>query len=207
MFPRSVSPSRVAWLFVAIGTLSGCATPSSRDGNSAPSVATSAARHSPRAAFTMGGRFSAQGENKRERASGQFRYAETREQRTLSLFTPFGSAVAEVIANATGVTLTDAQGAQRHAATVSDLLRDLFALPLPDAVLSAWLQGLPASGDEARDIEFDGNGWPRRFVQSGWLVDIGERRVSDGVPQRMRWSLVASATVEIRWLIDDWSAP
>ncbi len=159
----------------------------------------------PRAQFSMAGRFSAKGE--REQVSGQFRYTEAPGRRTLSLFSPLGTALAEVVAEGGVVTLTDANGGRQVAASVVELLRPTIDLPVQDTALSSWLQGLPSTTEAVTGVERDAAGWPRRFLQAGWDIEIGERLRDSGAPRRMRWSFPAQPDVEVRWLIDEWASP
>ena len=160
-----------------------------------------------RSQFTMSGRFSAK--NEREQVSGQFRYAETPASRTLSLFSPLGTAMADIVAEGANVTLTQANGATQSAGSVSELLRTVIDLPVTDRGLSSWLQGLPAAsvGSEPTAVERDGNGWPLRFIESGWEIVVAERVADTGAPKRMRWSLAGRPETEVRWVIDEWATP
>lgn len=163
-----------------------------------------------RSAFSMSGRFSAR--NEHEQVSGQFRYMETPAVRTLSLFSPLGTAVADIVASGGNVTLTQANGATRSAASVSELLRTIIDLPVSDQVLSFWLQGLPTAdgglgGAGLTGVERDSDGRPGRFVESGWEIVISERFTESGGPKRMRWSLAGQPGTEVRWVIDAWSTP
>lgn len=184
--------------------LSGCAgvvvAPSS------PPLATPAITTiAPRVQFSMTGRFSAK--NGSEQASGQFRYAESPARRTLSLFSPLGTALAEVVAEGGVVTLTDSSGGRQVATSVAELLRPMIDLPVQDAALSAWLQGLPATDEPATAVEQDPSGWPQRFRQAGWDVEITARQAGSGAPRRMRWTLTAQPEVEVRWVVDEWGTP
>ena len=67
--------------------------------------------------------------------------------------------------------------------------------------------GLPAAGEQATAVERDAAGWPLRFRQSGWDIEIGARQADTGAPRRMRWSLSAQPEAEVRWVIDEWAAP
>ena len=163
-----------------------------------------------RGQFTMSGRFSAK--NEREQVSGQFRYAETPAIRTLSLFSPLGTAVADIVATGGTVTLTQANGTTQSAASVSELLRTVIDLPVTDRALSFWLQGLPAAYGHAgradlSNMELDPSGRPSRFVEAGWEIAIAERFADTGGPRRMRWSLAGQPETEVRWVIDAWSTP
>ena len=206
---REARNARVRWRWclpaAALLALSGCAGVATMPPATPSTAPATATMITPRAQFSMAGRFSAKGE--REQASGQFRYTETPARRTLSLFSPLGTALAEVVAEGGVVTLTDANGGRQVATSVAELLRPMIDLPVQDAALSAWLQGLPAAGEQATAVERDVAGWPLRFRQSGWDIEIGARQADTGAPRRMRWSLPAQPEVEVRWVIDEWSAP
>jgi len=183
--------------------LAGCATPPAERG-AAATVATTATLL--RSEFALSGRFSAKSE--RDAASGHFRYAQTATQRTLSVFSPLGTPLGDIVATPAGVTLTLANGQTQSAGSMAELLRTVIDVPLDDAALGAWLQGLPQPPAEAVAIERDGSGRPERFVQSGWQIAVSDR-VEDGtgrgLPRRMRWSLAAQPEVEVRWVIDEWT--
>ena len=193
------------WLVALIFALSGCAGITIQPPAS-PALSTTAhaATAAPRTQFAMAGRYSARGE--REQASGQFRYAESPARRTLSLFSPLGTALAEVVAEGATVTLTDANGGRQVAPSVAELLRPIIDLPIQDAALSAWLQGLPAANPPSTAVERDAAGWPLRFRQAGWDIEVSARQAESGAPRRMRWSLSAQPDIEVRWVIDEWSA-
>lgn len=191
-----------AWASVLLvaALLVGCANLSPLSGTTASVAKPLVARSQ----FTMSGRFAAK--NEREQVSGQFRYAETPAVRTLSLFSPLGTAMADIVAEGGNVTLTQANGATQNAGSVSELLRTVIDLPVTDKTLSSWLQGLPAATVQAT-IERDGNGWPLRFVEAGWEIAVTERMANSGAAKRMRWSLAGQPETEVRWIIDEWSSP
>ncbi len=191
-------------LCASIVLLTGCATVLPPP---ATSVGAVIAPITVRNQFSMSGRFSAR--NEREQVSGQFRYTETPSTRTLSLFSPLGTALADIVAEGGKVTLTQANGATQTAGSVAELLRTVIDLPVTDKTLSAWLQGLPASAASSAvtAVERDGNGWPGRFVEAGWEIAISERAAVTGAPKRMRWNVHGQPDTEVRWVIDEWSAP
>ncbi len=160
--------------------------------------------------FSLAGRFSAK--NGAEQVSGQFRYSQNDAERTLNLFSPLGTPLADIVANQHAATLTQANGATQSAASLSHLLRTVIDLPVTDAMLSAWLQGQP-SVPSVQGTERDATGLPSRFVEGGWEVMISARM--DGAdaaqntlnaPKRMRWSLLGQPDTEVRWVIDEWRA-
>lgn len=161
--------------------------------------------------FSLSGRFSAR--NGAEQVSGQFRYSQNDAQRTLNLFSPLGTPLADIVANRDVATLTQANGATQSAASLSDLLRTVIDLPVTDAMLSAWLQGQPSAAF-VQSMERDATGRPSRFVESDWEVLISSRmegadaaQSTLGAPKRMRWNLRALADTEVRWVIDEWRTP
>lgn len=172
--------------------------------------------------FSLSGRFSAK--NGSEQVSGQFRYAQLGESRTLNLFSPLGTPLADIVADRTAATLTQANGATQSAASLSALLRTVIDLPVTDATLSAWLQGQPSASAApavwvASGTERDASGLPSRFVESGWEIVISARMEGADAPtstttatvttapKRMRWSLMGQPDTEVRWVIDEWRAP
>ncbi len=164
-----------------------------------------------RTQFSLSGRFSAKNGN--EQVSGQFRYAQSGADGTLrqmSLFSPLGTPLAEISADRESATLTLSNGQVQRAASLTDLMRTVIDLPVTDAMLSAWLQGLPfdASVLAAATAERDASGAPSRFVESGWEIAISARM--EGIataPKRMRWSMLGQPDTEVRWVIDEWRTP
>ena len=163
--------------------------------------------------FSLSGRFSAK--TGAEQVSGQFRYSQNDGERTLNLFSPLGTPLADIVANRDVATLTQANGATQSAVSLSHLLRSVIDLPVTDVMLSAWLQGLPSLAS-VQGTERDATGLPSRFVESGWEIIISarmngteathNRANTSGAPKRMRWSLQALPDTEVRWVIDEWRA-
>jgi outer membrane biogenesis lipoprotein LolB len=161
--------------------------------------------------FSLSGRFSAKNGN--EQASGQFRYAQSGPDGTLrqmSLFSPLGTPLAEISADRQSAALTLSNGQVQRAASLTDLMREVIDLPVNDATLSAWLQGLPLDRTllGAKGVERDASGAPARFVESGWEITISARMDGNfAAPKRMRWSMLGQPDTEVRWVIDEWSTP
>jgi outer membrane biogenesis lipoprotein LolB len=199
----------MAALAVALAALSGCAgIPTSPSGGATSQSGALAAE------FSIAGRFSAR--NGTEQVSGQFRYSQNGGSRTLNLFSPLGTPLADIVANGEVATLTQANGATQSAESLSGLLRSVIDLPVTDVTLAAWLQGQPSSTDAARTTGIARNeaGMPTVFVESGWEILISERmQASDSAsgvaiaPKRMRWTLVGQPETEVRWVIDQWRTP
>jgi len=161
--------------------------------------------------FSLSGRFSARNGN--EQVSGQFRYAQSGvdgASRQMSLFSPLGTPLADISADRESATLTLSNGQVQRAPSLTDLMRTVIDLPVADATLSAWLQGLPfdAASLTLKSAELDASGAPSRFVEAGWEIEISARMESQArAPKRMRWSMVGQPDTEVRWVIDEWDAP
>ncbi len=192
---------------IATLLLSGCALQSV----AVPPASQRVAAATPRAQFSLSGRFSAKNGN--EQASGQFRYVQSGADgasRQMSLFSPLGTPLAEISADRESATLTLSNGQVQRAASLTDLMRTVIDLPVTDAMLSAWLQGLPFDSRVlvAAGAERDGSGAPSRFFEAGWDIEISARMEGNhAAPKRMRWSMRGQPDTEVRWVIDEWSAP
>lgn len=164
-------------------------------------------------AFTVTGRFSAK--TGKEQASGQFRFSQTATQRSLNIFSPLGTPMAEITADGTGAVLALSNGATQSAPSVAELLRNVIDLPVTDAQLSMWLQGRPSVTLVAgARHESDALGRLSRFSESGWEISVSDRfaasdangNVADA-PRRMRWALASDLETEVRWVVDEWKSP
>ena len=193
---------------MAIATLflSGCALQPAVSPTGSQSVTAGTVRTQ----FSLSGRFSAK--NGTEQVSGQFRYAQSGTDgslRQMSLFSPLGTPLAEISADRQSATLTLSNGQIQRAASLTDLMRRVIDLPVTDATLSAWLQGVPFDSAllGAKDVERDASGAPSRFLESGWEIAISARMDGNSAaPKRMRWSMQGQPDTEVRWVIDEWSA-
>ena len=193
-------------LALSLLAISGCAVTGATQVSNRPVVAQTVLAKQ----FSLSGRFSAK--NGAEQVSGQFRYSQNDADRTLNLFSPLGTPLADIVANRDVATLTQASGATQSAASLSHLLRMVIDLPVTDQMLSAWLQGQPSLAS-VQGTERDATGLPSRFVESGWEVIISARmdgveatQSPSGAPKRMRWTLQALPDTEVRWVIDEWRA-
>lgn len=164
--------------------------------------------------FSLSGRFSAK--TAAEQVSGQFRYTQKDAVRTLNLFSPLGTPLADINATRDGATLTQANGSTQTAASLAALLRTVIDLPVTDTMISAWLQGLPSTPDVAmnKDTERDATGLLTQFTEGGWRIEISARMAPGpgtgtigSAPRRMRWSLAGWPDTEVRWVVDVWDTP
>jgi outer membrane biogenesis lipoprotein LolB len=156
--------------------------------------------------FAVSGRFAAmRGE---QQGHGQFRFEQSGTTRTLDLFSPTATQLARIEANPTSARATLANGEQREAATLSELLKQFIDIPLTDAEFSSWLQGIPrrATPILAADNTIES------FRESGWSIVISSRFDGDAkFVRRMRWSFDAGGNAaenaQITWVFDEFSTP
>ena len=205
---RSAASVRLAGAaFALVGVVSGCALQPVVSASNPIAISPI----SIRTQFSLSGRFSAK--NGTDQVSGQFRYVQRGAEgasRQMSLFSPLGTPLAEIDADRQSARLTLANGQVQRAASLTDLMRTVIDLPVTDATLSAWLQGLPfdASVLTAVTTERDESGAPSRFLESGWEIAISARMERNlAAPKRMRWSMQGQPDTEVRWVIDEWSTP
>ena len=212
--PAFAGMTRGLSIAVCMMLLTGCATLDPTPVASNPPVAQSLATQ-----FSLSGRFSAKTAS--EQVSGQFRYTQKDAERTLNLFSPLGTPLADIFATRDSATLTQANGSTQTAASLAALLRTVIDLPVTDTMMSAWLQGLPSTlaleVATLKGVERDANGLFTRFTEGGWSIEISARMeaAKDGqgvqskanAPRRMRWSLAALPDTDVRWAIDEWSTP
>jgi outer membrane biogenesis lipoprotein LolB len=212
-FPRERRAHRatIALALLLVTLLAACGSLPQRDESSAVYAAPITAAKN----FSLAGRFSAK--RGKDQVSGQFRYTQNNAERTLNLFSPLGTPLADIVANRTTATLTQANGSTQTAASLAELLRTVIDLPVTDAMFSAWLQGLPSAVNPSAltEMERDASGLPARFVESGWEIVVSARMEASAnqatsvqsAPKRMRWRLQAEADTELRWVVDEWSSP
>jgi outer membrane biogenesis lipoprotein LolB len=202
--------ARRALLVCAAWVVAGCAAPPTIE----PTNGVVAQTRPALIAFTISGRFSAK--NGKEQASGQFRYSQTAARRSLSIFSPLGTPMAEINADSAGAVLALSNGTTQRADSIAELLRNVIDLPVTDAQLSMWLQGrssatlpvVPASQER------DALGHLSRFNESGWDILVSDRFAANDpngnvvdAPRRLRWALSGDPDTEVRWIIDEWKTP
>jgi outer membrane biogenesis lipoprotein LolB len=200
---RDVRAWRMLFCSVIAGmALGGCSTLNSL---SPPTTVTqqSLPLITARTEFNVSGRFSAKRES--NQASGQFRYSQKGSDRTLEIFAPTGTPVARIDADVDTAKVTMANGEVRTAATLSDLLQTFIDIRVTDAQFSSWMQALPLLDAKP---DRDTQGRIERFRESAWMIEIGARKDGNaGFARRMRWAFTPENDTEIRWVIDEMSAP
>jgi outer membrane biogenesis lipoprotein LolB len=157
----------------------------------------------PKNTFSANGRFSAKRDT--AQASGQFRYEQDGSKRVLEIFAPTGTPIARIDADASSAKVVMANGETRTASTLAELLQSFIDIRVTDAQFSAWMQATPLIDAKP---ERDPQGRIERFRESAWMIEVGARAEGDtGYVRRMRWAYTPEIDTEIRWVIDEFSAP
>lgn len=176
----------------------------------APPVAPSAS--APRVfqqAIELGGRLSVryQTGDKEEVLHGNFTWAQTASDTTVTLLSPLGQTLAIITATPDGATLAQSGQPLRSASDVDTLTANTLGWPLPVAGLREWLQGFavdrsghPFVASPYADKVDTLDGWQIRY--QAWTQDDAAH------PRRIDLARNTEQTgdVSIRIVIDTWQA-
>jgi outer membrane lipoprotein LolB len=135
-------------------------------------------------------------------ASGSVAWRHSRASDELLITTPVGGAVARIVRDASGVTLTDADGDEHRAADAESLTERVLGFRLPLEGLSDWVRARPVVGQTAV-AQYDLTGRLATLEQSGWRIEYldYESAQAGAMPTRMRLHYPA---LELRLAIHDW---
>jgi outer membrane lipoprotein LolB len=119
------------------------------------------------------------------------------------LMTPTGQALAHMLEDAGGATLTAADRSQYRAARVELLTKQALGWEMPVAHLQYWIRGVPSPDDSGDILERDAAGKIKRLAQDGWRIayEYYPASENDGLPRRME---VVGPAQSMRLVIDTW---
>lgn len=119
------------------------------------------------------------------------------------LLTPAGQTLAYIVSDSAGATLTGADQSHYSAPDVESLTRQGLGWELPLTYLGWWVQGEPAPGAGAQNVEHDEQARVVSFTQDGWRVTLvpGPSRKHGSLPRRLE---LADGQLVIRMVIDGW---
>jgi outer membrane lipoprotein LolB len=180
----------MAWLkpfatAAALIVLAGCATPE-RPAQRAP-------------AFDLVGRVAVIHDGRNFSSGLRWQHAADRDE--VWLMTPTGQAVAHILADDEGATLTGADRQTYTAADVESLTRRALGWELPLARLAWWVRGEVVPGSAPGEAVRDQQGRLVRFTQDGWGVTLAHPAAGGGMPQRVE---LARGGHQIRVVLDSW---
>jgi outer membrane lipoprotein LolB len=125
------------------------------------------------------------------------------QQVEISLMTPMGQIVAQIVDTGSGATLTQADQKTYSAGSVEDLTQRALGWPLPLSLLQYWIRGEAAPGFAASDVQRDAGGRATALTQNGWRVAIAYSAEGDTAGRARRLDMKGSGN-EIRFVIDTW---
>ena len=135
-------------------------------------------------------------------ASLRWRHTQTRD--LVRLFSPLGSVVGEIDADASGATLTTADKKVYRSSDAQTLTREVLGWDLPLAGLRYWITGRadPAAQVQAQDR--DEKQRLKSLMQNGWRITYLEYFGDSAMPARL--SLVFDR-LNLRLIVGHWELP
>ena len=136
--------------------------------------------------------------------SSSVRWDHGAERDEIWLLTPTGQALAHIVADDGGATLTGADRREYSAADVESLTRRALGWELPLTRLAWWVRGAIVPGGVIGEVLRDEQGRLVRLQQDGWRITFfhappgGE---ASGLPQRLE---LARESNLIRLVLDQW---
>lgn len=150
--------------------------------------------------FALVGRFSVRHEGKAYVGGIHWRHVGDRDELVLS--SPLGQALAEIVSDTGGASLTAGDGRSQSAANVDSLLQTMLGYPLPLDRLVNWLRGRHAN---AGTLTTDPQGRPLHLRQEDWRIDYAyDGDDPQALPDRL--FIEREGSVQLRLRIDEWQA-
>ena len=181
-------------------SLAGCATqgPAPAVPKDAPTAATAAAQQ----AFATEGRISVRyGE---QSLSGKFAWNHSTLRDELSLASPLGNQLAQIVRDGSGVQLINSRQERFTAPDVESLTQAQLGWRLPLAGLTDWVRGRPQGA--AAQVQKDEAGRLLQLKEAGWVIDYSYAGTA-ALPQRLILNYPpAEQALEIRLVLDSWDA-
>lgn len=118
--------------------------------------------------------------------SGELRWHHAAASTRMDFHGALGRGAWRLQADPGGVELTFADGRQRRAASIDELVRSEAGWPVPVQALSWWVRGLAAPGEPER-LSLGEQGLPSELQQNGWSVEYGRYSEvgEEALPMRM----------------------
>lgn len=153
------------------------------------------------AAFDLVGRVAVTFDGRNFSSGLRWQHAADRDE--VWMMTPTGQALAHILADESGATLTGADRQTYEAADVEALTRRALGWELPLARLAWWARGEAVPGSPPDDVLRDQQGRLVRFVQDGWTITLSHAGAGEAgaMPRRLE---LARGGHRIRLVIDTW---
>ncbi len=153
-------------------------------------------------AFELGGRIGVLTEKKG--FSAILRWHHYAEGDDIGLYSPLGSQLGQIIANADGVVLTTSDHKTYTAADVETLTQQTMGWSLPLTGLNDWVLGRPARGD-AEILAWDAAGRIAHLRQNGWDIEYPQyvQVNSSQLPAKI---FMKNAMLDLKLMVESWQA-
>lgn len=172
--------------------LSGCASQTVVQG-----VPPAASTENP--SFEVSGRIAVRYNGQADSGNFSWQHASVADRVTLE--TPLGQTLAELVRDAAGVRLDMSDGRQFSAAAVEPLTQEVLGWALPLSGLQYWIRGIPAPAiGQAEGVTRVASGI-YQLQQQGWQIDYPEFSGPPSVPGRI---VMKRPGLEIRLAIHQW---
>lgn len=132
--------------------------------------------------------------------SGTMRWHHHEDGDRISFYSPLGTQLGELDANASGVTLTTGNQKTYRADDAETLTEQTLGWSLPLAGLPDWALGRPTAG--AHEIlAWDAAGRIVRMRQSGWDIEYPSYQEASGLPGKI---VLKSPKLDLKLVVDSW---
>lgn len=148
--------------------------------------------------FRVSGRFAVRAAE--ESGSGRLLWEHAPQSDDLTLSTPIGTGLAQLVRTKGQYTLSTNDGRVESDPDPDALTEKLLGWRLPIAGLPYWIRGRPLP-DAPAQISRAANGRIETLRQSGWEIEYQAYHDELGVPQRMR---LRRGALDLRLVLDQW---
>jgi outer membrane lipoprotein LolB len=121
----------------------------------------------------------------------------------ISLMTPTGQTLAQIVDSKQGATLTRADQKQYRAGSVEALTQQALGWPLPLALLQYWVKGEAAPSSTPQAVQRAPDGKPAALTQNNWRVAFTYHTEGE-LAGRVRRLDLSDGANEIRLVVDTW---
>jgi outer membrane lipoprotein LolB len=134
--------------------------------------------------------------------SARMRWLHDSNSDAIWLYSPIGSTIATLTANADSATLVTARKETFRSGNVQQLTREILGWDLPLPGLQHWVLGRVDPAVPVTEIERDKQERITRLVQGGWHIDFAGYEVDGTLPRSL---LLHFADLRLRLVIDRWN--
>lgn len=132
--------------------------------------------------------------------SGTMRWHHHEAGDTIAFYSPLGTQLGELNADAQGVTLTTGNQKTYRAENAETLTEQTLGWSLPLTGLPDWALGRPTAGAH-QILAWDGVGRITRMRQNGWDIEYPTYQENSGLPGKI---VLKSPKLDLKLVVDNW---